>query len=177
MIGLLGCERTLIGYVELWVNQHPKVLLSKAALSPFSTQPVFILEITPTLVQDLAHGLAEFHEVHRGPPLKHVRVPLDGICSFQHVNRTTQFGVIFKLAKGELSPTVHVTNKDVKQPRSQYQSQRNVTCHLFPLGHRAIDCNSSSVTIQSNPNVPSIKFMSLQFRDKNVMWDSVKCFA
>ncbi|KAK4830146.1 hypothetical protein QYF61_008634, partial [Mycteria americana] len=44
----------------------------------------------------------------------------------------------------------------------------------------AIDRNSLSATIQPIPYTssgPSVKSMSLQFRDKDVVWDSIKCFA
>ena len=119
-VGLLGCERKLPGHVELLVNQHPKVLLLRAALTSFSTQPVFVLGIALTHVQDLALGLVELHEVHMGPPLQPVQVPLDGIPSLQCVNHTTQLGVISRLAEGALNPTVHVTNKEVQQCWSQY---------------------------------------------------------
>jgi len=34
-------------------------------------------------VQDLALGLVETHEVHTGPILELVQVPLDGFASFQ----------------------------------------------------------------------------------------------
>ena len=34
-VGFLGCERTLLGHVELLVNQHPQVLL-RAALTLLS---------------------------------------------------------------------------------------------------------------------------------------------
>jgi len=54
-------------------------------------------------VQDLALGLVELHEVCMAPPLKPVRVPPDGIPSLQWADRTTQLGVINKLAKGTLS--------------------------------------------------------------------------
>ena len=54
--------------------------------------------------------LVELHAVHEGPPLKPVKVPLNGIPSLQCVNHTTQLGVIGKLAEGALSPTVHVTD-------------------------------------------------------------------
>jgi len=73
-----------------------------------------VLEISLTKVQDLAPGLAEPHEVHTGPPLKPIQVPLNDILSLQHVNHTTQLGVIGKLAAGSLYPTVLVTDKDVK---------------------------------------------------------------
>ncbi|KAK4829762.1 hypothetical protein QYF61_006486 [Mycteria americana] len=179
-VDFLGCKRTLLSHVELLIDQHPQVLLLRAALNPFSTQPVFVLGIAPTHVQDLALGLFELHEVHTVPPLKPVKVPLDGIPSLQHVDRTTQLGVIGKLAEGALNPTVHVTNKDVKQRWSQHRPLRNATHHWSPLGYQAIDRNSLSVTIQPIPyplSGPSVKSMSLQFRDKDVVQDSVKCFA
>ncbi|KAK4831337.1 hypothetical protein QYF61_017468 [Mycteria americana] len=152
----------------------------RAALNPFSAQPVFVLGIAPTHVQDLALGPVELHEVRTGPPLKPVRVPLEGIPSLWHVNSTTQLGDIGKLAEGALNPTVHVADKDVKQRWFQYRPLRNATCPWFPLGHRAVDRNSLSVTMQPisyPPSSPSIKSMSLQFRDKDVVQDSVKCFA
>ena len=80
-VGLRGCERTLLGHVKLLVNHHPQVLLLRAALSPFSTQTVCKLGIALTQVQDHALGLVELHEVHMGPPVKPVKVPLDGIPS------------------------------------------------------------------------------------------------
>jgi len=41
--GLLGCEHTLLGRVELLINQQPQVLLLTSAPNSFSTQPIFIL--------------------------------------------------------------------------------------------------------------------------------------
>ncbi|KAK4832903.1 hypothetical protein QYF61_026546 [Mycteria americana] len=170
--------RVLLSFLS---TNTPKSFSSgRAALNPFSAQPVFVLGIVPTHVQDLALGPVELHEVHTCPPLKPVKVPLDGIPSLQRVDSTTQLGDVGKLAEGALNPTVHVTDKDVKQRQSQYQPLRNTTHHWYPLGHRAIDCNSLSATIQPipyPPSSPSIKSMSLQFRDKDVVWDSVKCFA
>ncbi|GAB0205260.1 hypothetical protein GRJ2_002991600 [Grus japonensis] len=179
-VGFLGCKRTLLAHVELLINQYPQVLLLRAALNPFPAQPLAALGIAPTHVQNLALGLVELHGVHIGPPLNPVRVPLDGIPSLQCVSCTTQLGVVGKLAEGALSPTVHVTDKDVEQCRSQYQLLRNATCHWSPLGYQAVDGNSLSATIQPFPyplSGLSIKSMSLQFRDKDVMRDSVKCLA
>ncbi|KAK4828488.1 hypothetical protein QYF61_026759 [Mycteria americana] len=175
-VGCLGCKCTLLGHVEFLINQHPQVLLLRAALNPFSAQHVFVLGIVLTHVQDLALGLVELHKVRRGPPLKPVKVPLDGIPSLQRVDHTTQLGVIGKLAEGALNPTVHVADKDVKERQSQYRSLRNTTRHWSPRGHQVVDRNSLSVTIQPIPyplSGPSIKFISLQFRDKDVMLDGV----
>jgi len=134
------------GHVELAVNQHPQVLLLRAALNPFSAQPVFVLGIAPAHVQDLALDLVEPCEVRTGPFLNPVKVPLGDIFFLQCVNCTTQLGVVGKLAEGALSPTVHVADKEVKQHGSQNSALRNPTCHWCPLGHRATDCNSFSVT-------------------------------
>jgi len=61
-------------WVELLIRQHPQVLLLRATLS----FPVFMLGIASIQVQDVALDLVELHEVHTGPPLKPVKVPLDG---------------------------------------------------------------------------------------------------
>ena len=108
-----------MAHVEFPINQHPQVLLSRSALNPFSTQPAFVPGVALTHVQDLALGLVELHDVRTGPLLKPVKVPMDDIPSLQHVSCTTQIGVIGKHAEGALNPTVHVTDKDVRQHRSQ----------------------------------------------------------
>lgn len=41
----LGCKHTSTIYVELLINQHSWVLLIRAALNPFFTQPVFVLDV------------------------------------------------------------------------------------------------------------------------------------
>lgn len=38
---LLDCNHTLPSHVHLFIHQHPKVLLSRAALCPFFAQPIF----------------------------------------------------------------------------------------------------------------------------------------
>jgi len=119
-VGLLGFERTLPGHVQLFFDKYSKVLLVRAALKPFSTQTVFVPAIGLTQVQDLALGLVEVYEVHTGPSLKPVKVALDGIPSLRRVDRTTQLGIVGKLVKDALNPTVHFTNKDVKEHQSQY---------------------------------------------------------
>lgn len=43
-------------------------------VDPFSAQPIFALVTVPAQGQDLAFGLLELYEVHRGPPLKPVKV-------------------------------------------------------------------------------------------------------
>jgi len=72
----------------------------------FIIQPVLILGFAPTQMQDSSLGLVEPHEVHTGPLLKLVQVPLDGISSLRRVNCTTQLDVTCKLAEGALNPTM-----------------------------------------------------------------------
>ena len=117
---MMGCKYTLLAHVQFYIKQHPQVLLQRSAHNRFFLHFVLILKIALTTVQDLALGFVELHEVHMGPPLKPVQVPLDGIPSPQHVDCTTQLGVIGKLAEGALNPTVHVHDKDVRQHWSQY---------------------------------------------------------
>ncbi|KAK4823599.1 hypothetical protein QYF61_003799 [Mycteria americana] len=135
MVGLLGCERTLLAHVWLFIHQYLQVLLSRTALNPFIPQPVLIPGVAPTQGQDPALGLVEPHEVHIVPLLQLVQVPLDGILSLRHVNRTTQLGVICKLAEGALNPAVYVIDEDTKQYWSQYGPLRDTTRHRSPFGH------------------------------------------
>ncbi|KAK4816767.1 hypothetical protein QYF61_022765 [Mycteria americana] len=126
-VGFLGCEHTLPAHVQLFIHQYPQVLLCRAALNSFDPQPLLTPGVAPTQVQDLALGLVEHHEVHRGPLLELVHVPVDGILSLEHVNCTTQLGVICKFVEGALDPTVCVTDEDIKQ--SKYGPLRDTTHH------------------------------------------------
>ncbi|PKU40000.1 methyltransferasehypothetical protein [Limosa lapponica baueri] len=69
---------------------------------------VFVLGIAVTRVRDLAFGLVELLEVCAGLLLKPVKVLLDGIPSLQHVDHSTQPGVIGKLAEGVLNLSCHL---------------------------------------------------------------------
>ncbi|KAK4827202.1 hypothetical protein QYF61_015230 [Mycteria americana] len=110
-----------------WLQQvHVLLMLGAPELNTI-LQPVFVFGIAPTHVQDLAFSLVELHEVRTGPTLKPVKIPLDGIPSLQHVDCTTQLGVVSKLAEGALNPTAHATNKDVIQCWSQSRPLRNAT--------------------------------------------------
>jgi len=57
-------------------------------------------------VQDLALGFVELHEIFMGPPLKTVKVPLNGIPFLWYVTHTMELGVICKFTEGMLNPTV-----------------------------------------------------------------------
>ncbi|KAK0679652.1 MA2A1 mannosidase, partial [Pygoscelis papua] len=144
-----------ISYFSKWWDgidsQKKDAVKSRAALNPFIPQPALIPGNCPTEVQDPALGLVKPHEVHTGPLLELVQVPLDGIPSLWHVNRSTQLGVNCKLAEGALNPTVYVIDEDIKQYRSQYGplgfflkvcsiylipdlgSSTDILCHMMPF--------------------------------------------
>ncbi|KAK4828015.1 LOW QUALITY PROTEIN: hypothetical protein QYF61_022792 [Mycteria americana] len=126
-VGLLGCERTLSAHVQLFIHQHPKVLFHRDALDHIIPQPDLKPRIAPT--QDPALGLIEPHEVHTGPLLQLVQVPLDDIPSFWCVKCTTQLGVICRLAEGALHLAVNVIDENIEQHWSQYGPLRDTTHH------------------------------------------------
>lgn len=69
MVGFLGYLCTLLAHVELLAHQHCKIPLPRrAALDPFSAQPLFALGIV--LVQDLALEVVGLHEVCTDLPCK-----------------------------------------------------------------------------------------------------------
>ncbi|KAK4816343.1 LOW QUALITY PROTEIN: hypothetical protein QYF61_015657 [Mycteria americana] len=113
--------------LQLFVHQYPQVLFRRAALDHIIPQSVLKLRIV--LTQDPALGLVEPHEVHTGPLLQLVQVPLDDIPSFWCVSCTTQLGVICKLAEGALDLSVNVTDENIEQRWSQYGPLRDTTCH------------------------------------------------
>ncbi|KAK4815224.1 hypothetical protein QYF61_022871 [Mycteria americana] len=127
-VGFLGFERTLPAHGQLFIHQDPQVLLHRAALNPFIPQPVLIPGVAPTQVQDLTLGLVEPHEVHVGPLLELVQVPLGAIASLRRVNRTTQLGVVCKLAEGARDRAMSLM-KILGQYWSQYGSLRDPTRH------------------------------------------------
>jgi len=115
------------------ILQNPQVLLGRAALNHIIPQPVLILRVAPTQVQDLALGLVEPHEVHTGPPLQLVRVSLGDIPSFWCVNCTTQLGVICKLAVGALDLAMSLM-KIFNSTGPKSRPLRDTTCHWRPFG-------------------------------------------
>lgn len=48
-----------------------------------------------------------------GPCLELIHVPLDDISTLGHVSYTTQPGVVCRLAKGTLDPTVNVNDEGI----------------------------------------------------------------
>ena len=112
MVGFLGCKCTLL----VVFASHPPITLKSFSSGlhsthPFSNQPVFVPGIVSTHMQDLVLGLVELHKVCTDPPLKPVKVPLDGITSLQDIDHTTWLGVVGKFAEGVSSST----DKDIEQ--------------------------------------------------------------
>ncbi|KAF4795923.1 hypothetical protein TURU_088863 [Turdus rufiventris] len=165
----LSCSCTLPALVELIISLNP---LLRAALNLFSAQSVLVSAIAPNHLQDLALDVVELDEACTEARLK--AAPLDGIPFLWH-DCTTQLGVISKLDEGALDPTVHVISKDIKQCQSATDPVEHHS-HALPL-----EIESYTTTPKQNhPNNSSsaeIPSRTLQFRDKDLTWDSVKCFA
>ncbi|KAK4810749.1 hypothetical protein QYF61_007723 [Mycteria americana] len=88
---------TLPAHIHFFIHQYPQVLLSKAALNPLIAQPVSMFGIALTQVQDLALSLVEPHEVHMGPLLELVQVPLNGIPSLKHALYKAEIKALWRL--------------------------------------------------------------------------------
>ena len=110
-------------------------------------------------------------------PLKSVQVPLDGISSFYCINCTTQIGLVNKLTEDTLNPIIY---KNVEEHWFQDRPLGD-TVHHQPLpGHSASDHNHLAATIQPiiySLNSPFLKSISLQPKDKEVVWDHIKGLA
>jgi len=84
-VGLLGCERTLVAHVKLFIHHYPQVLLIRAALNPFIPQPVLIPAIAVTQMQDPALVLVEPHvPTSRACPRPSGWYPILLVCQLQH---------------------------------------------------------------------------------------------
>ena len=78
----MGCERTLVAHVKLFMYQYPQVLLGRTALNPCIPHPLLIAGFALTKMQDLALGLVEPQEVDTGPFLELV----PSFCSINYSN-------------------------------------------------------------------------------------------
>jgi len=106
--------------VLFFIHQDSHVLPGRATLSEFFSQSAHISEIAPTHVQHFALSFVEPQKFYVGPPFKFVKVPLDGISSFCHINCSIQLGIVSKVAEGALNPIMYVTDEDVKEYWSQH---------------------------------------------------------
>lgn len=73
-----------------------------------------------------------------------------------------------------------VFDEDTEEHQSQGSALEDTTHHPPAPGHRDMHHNSLSASIQPVPyplNSPSVKFMSIQYEDKDVIWDHIKDFT
>jgi len=101
------------------------------------------------------------------------------MVSFPFVVSTVPLS-ISKLAVSPLSPTVNKVDKDVEEHPSHDGPLRDTTCDQSPAEHTTIDNNPLAMTIQLilyPSNSPAFKYISLQFRDKDVAQDHVRALS
>lgn len=156
-VDFLAFELLLTIHIELCVDEHAQILL----LTQLPTWPITVLGIA--LMQDLALGLAEFHEMHIKPLSSLASLPAAWWL-------TAQPGVTGKRAEGTLDPAVHDANKDVAMCQSQYWHLRNVTGFHLDIKPLTTSLSEAILMIFYTQSGPLFKSMSLHFRDKDVTW-------
>ncbi|KAK4822635.1 hypothetical protein QYF61_018587 [Mycteria americana] len=121
-IGFLGHLGTLLAHIQAAVDQHPQVLLCRAAFQPLFPKPVALHGVAVTQVQDLALGLVKPHTTDLSPSIQPVQVPLQSLPALQQINTPTQLGVICKLTEGALDPLVQIIDKGIKHNWPQHRA-------------------------------------------------------
>lgn len=88
------CECALQAHLQLVLHQNPQVFPCGTGFNLLIPQPVLILGIASTQMQDLGVGLGlvEPHDLPIDPLLEHVHIPLDGSMSMRYVNYATKHG-------------------------------------------------------------------------------------
>ncbi|KAK4824839.1 hypothetical protein QYF61_020212 [Mycteria americana] len=113
-VGFLGCKRTLPARVQLCIHQYLKSF-STGLLSIHSLLSLYLCLGLPQLTRrTLPLALLNFMRFTRAYLSSLSRSLWMASLPSSVVDRTTQLGVIGKLAEGTFNPTVHVI-KDVKQ--------------------------------------------------------------
>ncbi|KAK4815591.1 hypothetical protein QYF61_004806 [Mycteria americana] len=109
-IGFLGRLGTLLAHIQPAVNQHPQVLLYRAAFQPLFPKPVALHGVAVAQVQDLALGLVKPHTIDLGPSIQPVQVPLQSLPTLQQINTPAQLGVICKCPTSANVPHLNYSN-------------------------------------------------------------------
>ncbi|RMC13338.1 hypothetical protein DUI87_10873 [Hirundo rustica rustica] len=98
------------------VDQHSQLLFHQAALQALCPQPVVLLGIVVTQIQE-PEGLhpIESHTIGSSPWIQPVQIPLQSLPALQQIYTPTQVSVICKLTAGALNPIIQIIDKDIKQ--------------------------------------------------------------
>ena len=114
MVGFLDCKHLSLAHVQLAIHEYPQVLFSRAVHFPYIPQLVLLVGAATAQVIDLARSFAEPCDVLLYPVLKVGYISLDSL-SLMCIDRTTQLGVICKLAEDALNPTIDITDENIKE--------------------------------------------------------------
>jgi len=93
-------------------------------------QPVAILMVILSQVQDSSLAFVKPHLVYCCPALQSVQALLNGNTAFRCVSHSSQLCIISKLAEGGLYPFIQVINEDVEQDQTQYQPHTSLATGL-----------------------------------------------
>jgi len=134
MVGLLGCQRTLVAHVQLFIHQYPQVLLGRAALNPSIPQPVLIPGVALTQVQDLHLALLNL--------MRFTQAHLSSLSRFLWMTchpsgmSATPFSLVLSadlLRVHSVPLSRSLIGEDVKQYCSHYGPLRDTTRHLYSV--------------------------------------------
>jgi len=70
-------------------------------------------------VQNPAFGLVEPHTIGLSPSIQSVQIPLQSLPNLEQIDTPTELSVLCKLTEGALNPLIQMTDKDIKQDRTQ----------------------------------------------------------
>ncbi|KAK4821667.1 hypothetical protein QYF61_027135 [Mycteria americana] len=169
---------------SFFIHQYPQVFLGRAALNPLIPQPVLIPGVALTQVQDLALGPVEPHEVHMGPLLQLVQVPLDGILSLSslmfffndrivevpRLKRESQNCIGWKRPLRSSSPTVNLTLP--RPPLYHVHKHLIQTSFKYFQGWRLNHFPGQPVPMLDNP-FSEVKFPNIQSKPPLVQLEAI----
>ncbi|XP_052556631.1 uncharacterized protein LOC128089357 isoform X2 [Tympanuchus pallidicinctus] len=179
-IGPLGHKGTLLAHGQPVVHQDTQVPLCRAPLQQLIPQPVLVHAIIPPQMQDSTLAFVKPHLVVFCPALQPVQVSLNGSTAFRHVSQSSQLCIISKLAEGGHYPLIKVIDEDVEQDRTQHRPLGDTAGYRSPA--RLCTANddplrSASQPVLNPPHCPLIYPTLPQLCYKDVVGDSIKCFA
>jgi len=111
----------MLDHCQPVIHQDSQVLLHRAPLQQVMPQPVLILTVIPSQVQDSTLAFAKPHLVYCCPALQSVYDLLNGSMAFRYVSHSSQLCIIGVLTEGRHFPLIMVTNEDIKQDQTLFK--------------------------------------------------------
>ena len=139
---------------NLLSTRTPRVLILRAPLQQVIPQPVLILAVIPSRVQDITPAFVKSQLVYCCPALHSAQVSLNGSTAFRCVSHSSRLCIIGILAEGGHYPLITVVDEDIEQDWTQDRPLWNTTAHRSPTrlcitDHNPLNSASSQPTSAS----------------------------